>query len=90
MSDWPLFISEYGWYLIIGIVCLASIGVIAIRNAKECTLPAECFDCQESTCQKCSRLNQELEPGQWVWKPNLKPSPMLTCTNATGSKDQPH
>ncbi|MEJ2264490.1 MAG: hypothetical protein P8X95_13675 [Anaerolineales bacterium] len=48
MSDLPLFISEYGLYLFIGIVWLAAVGVFAIRNAKVCTLPAECFDCKEN------------------------------------------
>lgn len=83
----PLFISEYGLYLFIGIACLAAIGVFAIRNAKECDLPAECFDCKESTCLECSHLNQEVEPGQWVWKPDPKHSPVLTCGDTAGSKN---
>ncbi|MEJ2654315.1 MAG: hypothetical protein P8Z69_03190 [Acidihalobacter sp.] len=87
MSDLPLFISEYGLYLFIGIVCLAAIGVFAIRNAKECALPAECFDCKESTCLKCSRVNQESEPGQWAWKPNLENAPMLACGDTAGSEN---
>jgi hypothetical protein len=86
MSDLPLFISEYGLYLFIGIVWLAAVGVFAIRNAKVCTLPAECFDCKESTCLKCSRLNQELAPGQWMWKPESEHAPMLTCGDAPGSE----
>lgn len=87
MGDLALFISEYGLYLIIGIVCLAAIGVFAIRNAKECTLPAECFDCKESTCLKCSHVNQESKPGHWVWKPNPGHTPMLPCGDAAGSEN---
>jgi hypothetical protein len=87
MSHLLLFISEYGLYLFIGIGWLAAIGVFAIRNAKECTLPPECFDCKESTCQKCSRVNQESESGQWVWKPNPEHAPMLTCGDAPGSEN---
>lgn len=83
----PLFISEYGFHLIIGIVGFAAIGVFAIRSAKECNLPAECFDCKESTCLQCSHLNQEVELGPWVWKPNPKRSPVITCGDTGGSKN---
>lgn len=78
MSDLPLLISEYGLYLFIGIIWLAVIGVIAICNAKECTLPAECFDCKKSTCLNCRPPNQRLRTDQWVWKPYLGHAPMLT------------
>ena len=75
MSDLPLFISEYGLYLFIGIVWLISICVFAIYNAEDCPLPAECFDCKESSCLKCQCQNQELQTGQWVWKPGMEHTP---------------
>lgn len=87
MSDLPILISEYGLYLFIGIVLLASIGVFAICNAEDCTFPAECFDCKESTCQNCGHPNLKPQSDQWVWKPDLKPSPMLTGGETAGQKN---
>ena len=84
MSDLSLMISQYGLYLAIGIVWLVSITVIAVINAEECSLPAECFDCSESTCRKCNLPNMELKTGRWVWKPELERAPILTCSHAAG------
>jgi hypothetical protein len=78
MSDLPLLISEYGLYLFIGIVLLTSIGVIAICSAEDCTCPAECFDCKDSTCLKCRDPHRKPRSDQWVWKPILEHGPMFT------------
>jgi hypothetical protein len=88
MSDLPILISEYGLYLFIGIVLLASIGVFAICNAEDCPLPAECFDCKQSTCLNCDHKNLRLRSDQWVWKPDLKPSPMITGSD-TADQQKP-
>lgn len=87
MSYWPLWISEYSVYLFIGIALLISIIIIAVYSAEECTLPAECFDCRETTCLECCRVNQEGATDQWVQKPNLDHSPMLTSSNAAGPEN---
>lgn len=87
MSDLPILISEYGVYLFIGIVLLISIVVFAIWNAEDCPLPAECFDCKQSTCLNCDHTNLRLRSGQWVWKPDLKPSSMLTGSDTAEQKN---
>jgi hypothetical protein len=76
MSDLLLLISEYGWYLIIGIAGLLSIGMFAILNAEDFPFPDECFDCSEITCRKCHRREQEVGT-QWVCTPDLAHAPML-------------
>jgi hypothetical protein len=32
--------------------------VLALSSAENCTYPAECFDCNNSSCYNCTHLSQ--------------------------------
>jgi hypothetical protein len=49
-------ILQNGIYILPCIVICVGIVVLALSNAENCTYPAECFNCNNSSCYNCDHL----------------------------------
>ena len=48
---------DYGIYIILSLVILSAILALIVSSAKECSYPAECFDCSDTSCSECYHLS---------------------------------